>query len=60
VESAIKETKLILPIVISEEDWIIAQENFKRLNKGENPSEIYLEVMTEYFFSIPVSIISLI
>lgn len=39
-----KETKVILPIVISKEDWITTQENLQRLNKGEDPYKIYLEV----------------
>lgn len=39
-----EETKIILPIVISEEDWITTQENLKRLNKGEDPYKLYLKV----------------
>lgn len=40
------ETNVILPIVISEEDWIKTQENLKRLNEGEDPYKIYLERVT--------------
>lgn len=39
-----KETKLFLPLKISEEDWLETKKNLQRLHNGEDPSKIYLKV----------------
>jgi len=43
-ENCNEKTKILLPIVISEEDWITTQKSLKRLKTGKTPSEIYLNM----------------